>query len=310
MARAPVFLLWGEDDFLLREEATAVLGDLSPREVSAGEWRGGELQDLATPSLFGEPRALVVTDVKSLGKEALAELAAYLAAPEPDSPLVLCCLVGERGKPPAALQKLVEPVGEIRRVQVPRKELEPWLLKRASSRQIDLAGPAARALVETVGEEPGGLASGLQQLAAAFPGQRLTPTMVRQQFRGLGEQKTWDLCDRAFGRDLPGAIRSLRAIEEAGDEPLMVLGGISSRLRDLIRVRALPDRMPPGDVAKQAGLRFDWQARRYQQQARNFSMRQLIALHGRIIEADRAMKSGATGDIVMPELVTAIASGS
>ena len=83
---------------------------------------------------------------------------------------------------------------------------------------------------------------------------------------------------------------------------------MSSRLRDLIRVRALPDRLPPAQVAKAAGLRFDWQARRYQQQARNFSMAQLLALHERITEADRALKSGSTGDIVMPALIAAIAA--
>jgi hypothetical protein len=61
-------------------------------------------------------------------------------------------------------------------------------------------------------------------------------------------------------------------------------------------------------VAKEAGLKFDWQARRYQQQARNFSLGELVRLHGRVTEADRAMKSGATGSVIMPALVTAIAS--
>jgi len=32
-----------------------------------------------------------------------------------------------------------------------------------------------------------------------------------------------------------------------------------------------------------------------------------VALHDRITEADRALKSGATGDVVMPTLVTSIA---
>ena len=131
---------------------------------------------------------------------------------------------------------------------------------------------------------------------------------MAQQFRGLGDQKVWDLCDRAFARDLPGAIRSLRSIEAGGDDPLKTLGGISSRLRDLIRVRALPDRLPPAQVAKAAGLRFDWQARRYQQQARNFTMGRLVDLHARVTEADRALKSGATGDVVMPTLIAAIAA--
>jgi DNA polymerase III delta subunit len=202
----------------------------------------------------------------------------------------------------------VEPVGDVRKVDIAKRELEPWLVARAKDRGLDLAIPGARALVETLGPEPGQLVAALGQLQDVFAGQRVGAREVAQQFRGLGEQKTWDLCDRAFGKDLPGAIRSLRAIEEGGDDPLMVLGGIAARLRDLLKVRSLPDRMPPAQAAKEAGLRFDWQARRYQQQARNFSMTQLVTLHDRITEADRSLKSGATGDVVMPTLVTSIAT--
>ena len=100
----------------------------------------------------------------------------------------------------------------------------------------------------------------------------------------------------------------MKSIEAGGDDALKTLGGIASRLRDLIKVRALPDRMPPAQLAREAGLRFDWQARRYQQQARNYSMAQLLVLHERIIEADRAMKSGGTGDVIMPVLIAAIAA--
>jgi DNA polymerase-3 subunit delta len=306
---APISLLWGDDDFLLREAALQRFGDVRPTEVDAGDWQGHELQDLATPSLFGEPRALMITDARSLTKDATAALAAYLEAPDVAARLVICCRVADRGKVPAALDKLVRPVGEVEHVEVKRKDLEPWLAGRADGMGLDLSMPAARALVERLGDEPAPLVAALEQLGAAFPGTRVTPALVAQQFRGLGEQQTWDLCDKVFARDLPGAIRSWRSIEEGGDDPLKVLGSISSRLRDLIRLRSLPDRLPPGEVAKRAGLRFEWQARRYQQQARRFTTPQLLRLHERVVEADRALKSGASGDTVMPALVVAIASG-
>lgn len=307
-ARAPIALLWGEDAFLLREAALARFGELHPTEVDAGDWQGSELNDLATPSLFGEPRALLISDARSLSKDASAELASYLAAPDSDAQLVISYQVAERGKVSATLDKLVKPVGDVVHVEIKRKDLEPWLTRRAGALNLDLSVPAARALVETLGEAPGHLVASLQQLASAFSGQRITPAIVAQQFRGLGEQKTWDLCDRAFSRDLAGAIRSWRSIEEGGDDALKVLGGVSSRLRDLMRVRALPDRMPPSELAKAAGLRFDWQARRYRQQAANFSMLELLDLHDRVTETDRALKSGASGDTVMAMLVVAIAA--
>jgi DNA polymerase III subunit delta len=303
-----VTLLWGEDAYLLREAALELLGEVDATEVDATTWQGGELQSLATPSLFGEARALLVSDARSLPREVIDELSAYLSAPDPDATLVITWTTAERGRPPAALQKLVEPVGDVRKVELTRKELEPWLVSRAKVAGVELAMPGARALVEALGTEPGSLVSALEQLASVFPGRRVGSQEVARQFRGLGEQKTWDLCDRAFAKDLPGAIRSLRSIEEGGDEAIMVLGGIAARVRDLLRVRSLPDRLPPGEVAKQAGLRFDWQARRYQQQATNFSLQELVALHDRIAEADRALKSGAPGDVVMPTLIAAIAA--
>ena len=72
---APVYLLWGEDGFLLREAALELLGDLRPVEVDGGLWQGGETADLATPSLFGERRALLVSDAKALPDEGVRELA-------------------------------------------------------------------------------------------------------------------------------------------------------------------------------------------------------------------------------------------
>ena len=304
---APVYLLWGEDEFLLREATLELFGDLRPVEVDGGLWQGGETGDLATPSLFGERRALLVSDAKALPDEGVRELARYLEAPDPDAPLVLVAVVGDRANAPAALVKLVKGVGTVTEVKIPRKELPGWILKRANAKKLDLAPDGAAALVDTLGEEPGSLERALDQLASAFAGERITREIVARQFRGLGEQHVWDLCDKAFSRDLPGAMRSLRTLLEAGEAGLMLLGAITSRLRDLIRVKSLPERLAPAEAARMAGLRFDWQVRRYREQAKRFSPEELAGLHERITWADRALKSGATDDVVLPMLVAAIA---
>jgi DNA polymerase-3 subunit delta len=305
--RAPVHLLWGEDAFLLREAALELLGDLLPREVDAAEWQGGETSDLATPSLFGERRALLIGDARNLPREAIEELERYLAAPDPEAPLVLLARVGERAKAPAALVKLVQGVGTVTEVRVQRKDLPAWLLQRARAKDLPVAPEGAAALLDTVGPDPAALERALDQLGDAFPGERITAEVVARQFRGLGEQHVWDLCDKAFARDLPAAMRSLRSLLAEREAGLLILGGITSRLRDLIRVKALPERLSPAELARRAGLRFDWQARRYREQARRFSMQELLELHERVTWADRALKSGATEDVVLPLVVSAIA---
>jgi DNA polymerase-3 subunit delta len=289
-----VHLLWGEDPFLLREAAAEILEGVAPVEVEGAEWRGGETSDLATPSLFGDRRALLVTHAKSLPDDAIAELRTYVQNPAPDAPLVLLAVVGERAKAPATLAKLVQPVGAIREVRVARKDLPGWVNRRAVARGVTLAPEAAAALV---------------QLSTAFPDERVTAEVVGRQFRGLGDQHTWDLCDRAFRKDVAGAMRSLRALNESRGDPLMILGAIAARLRDLMRIRALPERMPPSEVARAAGLRFEWQARGYRDQAKRFTLEDLVQIHAEVVEADRLLKSaGADAAVVtLPMLIARIA---
>ncbi len=306
-ARGPIHLLWGHDDFLLRAAALELFGDVRPREVDAAEWGGGETADLATPSLFGEARGLLVSNARALREDAVVELRRYVSAADPNAILVLTATVGERAKPPAGLLKLVEGVGSVAEIRLQRKELGGWIAKRATATGVNLAPEGVQALIETVGEDPAALDQALEQLVAAFPGERITRDVVTRQFRGLGDQHMWDLCDKAFARDMPGAMRSLRTLLEARDAGLPILGAIVSRLRDLMRVRSLPDRVPLADVARQAGLRFEWQARRYRDQAHRFSLDELVLVHERVAWADRALKSGATDDVVLPLVIAAIA---
>ena len=294
----------------MREAALARLGDVRATEVDAGEWQGGELQDLATPSLFGEARALLVTDAGRSPKDALGELGRYLAAPDPDATLVICCQVAERGKvaggPPEA--------GEAGRHDHARsrsraRSSSPGSPVGRRRLGVDMRPAGARALVETLGRSRparrGPPAAGVARSQA----RRSRPQIVAQQFRGLGEQKAWDLCDRAFAKDLPGAIRSLTSIE----------AGRRRRAEDAGRHRQPAPRSDQGSRAARPhaagagregrpGSGSSGRPRRYQQQARNFSMAQLLgparAHHRRRSRAEvgRDRRRG------MPVLIAAIAA--
>lgn len=301
-------LFWGEDEFLTRDAAHDLLARLGvrPDEVAAADWRGGETGNLVTPSLFGEQRALLVTGVQSLPETAAEELRAYLSAPAPDAVLVLTAV--SRGKSGPPIGKVVTAGGgQVRQITLRRQDLAGWVVARAKTKGVALSGPGAAALVATVGESPAELAQAVEQLGGAFPGQPVGPDQVRAQFKGLGDQQIWDLCDHALAGRLGPALVSLRALLEDREAGLLILGGVAARVRDLIRVRSLPERMPAADAARAAGLRFDWQVRRYREQASRFTAEELNELHHRLMEADRAMKGGVAEGVVLPGLVAALA---
>jgi DNA polymerase-3 subunit delta len=301
-------LFWGEEPFLLRLAALEFLQerDVRATEVVAADWQGGETSDLATPSLWGERRALLVTDCQGLTEAAARELNGYLEAPSPDAVCVLTLVT--RGKRPPALAKLVQAGGGVaRQVAMRRQDLPKWVLERSGRRGAQVTPAGAAALVGTLGDDPAVLDQALEQLAAAFAGRSVGPEEVRAQFQGLGEQQVWDLCDRALSGRLPEALVILRSLLDAKADPLLILGGIASRVRDVLRVRSLPDRMPAEEAARAAGLRFDWQVKRYREQARRLSSEELASLHARIADTDRALKGGWPGDVLLPSLVASMA---
>lgn len=301
-------LLWGQDEFLVRQAAADILDarGVKARELDAREWQAGDFFDLATPSLWGERRALLVTSCQSLPEPAVRELKRYLESPSPDAACVLTMTTSRKTAPPLA--KVIQSAGgQSKQVTLRRQDVPKWTLERARARDVRLSAAGAAALVAVVGEDTGRLDQAVEQLAAAFPGQAVGPDEVHAQFQGVAEQQIWDLCDRAFSGRLPEAIETLHGLLRGRQDPLFILGGIASRMRDLLRVSALPETMPPADAAKQAGLRFDWQVRKFRDQARILGRDALPELHERVVEADRALKGGLDAESVLAALVAAIA---
>jgi DNA polymerase-3 subunit delta len=202
-----VVLFWGDDEFLLRMAALDLFDErgVKPTEVDASDWRGGETSDLATPSLWGEKRALLVSQCQDLPEVGAKELAAYVAAPAPEALLVLT--LGSRGKQPPPLAKRVQTAGGlVRHIALTRQDLTKWVVDRGRTRGVKLTGPAASTLVAAVGESTAALDQAVEQLATAFAGASIGPSEIRSQFRGLGEQRVWDLCDQALSGRLSQAL--------------------------------------------------------------------------------------------------------
>jgi DNA polymerase-3 subunit delta len=306
--RPVVALFWGDDAFLLADSARARLRELGVEatEVDGSRWEGGEISDLSTPSLWGGRRALLVLGVEGLPDHGARELDGYLASPAPEAILILTA-VSRAAKGPALAATVERAGGASEHVALRRQDLPRWVVQRAASQGGRISQQGAAALVATLGEDPATLNQAVIQLVSAFRDRAVGPSEVLAQFEGVGEQRVWDLCDRAFTGRLGEALVALRAMLADRDEALVILGGIAARVRDLIRVRALPERLPAAEAAKRAGLRFDWQVRRYREQAGRFSLQELAALHARVVEADRALKGGVPGSVLLPTIVAAMA---
>ena len=101
----PVTLVVGPEELLRDRAVTAVIRvsraadeATEVRDLSAVGLEPGTVTGLASPSLFGERKVIVVGDVQDAGEELTAELKAYLLDPADDTALVLVHTGGVKGK--------------------------------------------------------------------------------------------------------------------------------------------------------------------------------------------------------------------
>lgn len=247
---APVVLVTGSE-VLLSERAVAGLlaaarewdPDVEVTRLEAAAYTLGALGVVTSPSLFGEPRIVVVQGVEQATAELIADAAGYLQAPADDVVLVLVHRGGQRGK------KLLDAV---RATGAPMVSCDPIKkdgdkiafaaaeLRRAG-RRADAA--AVRALVEAVGADLSELAAACAQLAADTTGV-IGAELVARYYGGRIEATGFRVADAAIAGQTGQAVALLRHALATGADPVPLVAAIAAKLRVLAKVAATRGRGP------------------------------------------------------------------
>lgn len=306
--RAPLYLIVGDDDHLLRRAADrvttdlrAVAPDLDVDLLDAAETT--HLPDLRTASLFGGTRCIVLRGIEAVSGDLKAELEDYAASPDPDATVVLVARgVGRIPK----LTKLTTSSGERIDVKAPLPwDQRGWRGLAESEfafhgRDADAA--ALSAVLERAGNDAAVIASKVAQVVAATePGRRIGAEDVEGSVEGHGTRGPFAVADAVEARDPGTAIVGLRGALEAGDAPLALLGALASRIRQLLQVRG-------GATASEVGVspgRHKMLARG----ARNFTPGELAWCHDRVARVDLDLKgSDLPADVLIEVAVIELAT--
>ena len=224
---APVYYLWGDDDFRKGEAATramtaavpAAVRDFNAEVHRAGELDAGTLESvLGTPPMMADRRVVVVRDAGTLKKEARRVLDQYLKHPAENTVLILVAAAG--GQPDTTLR---EHATAVEYEALTGDRLPRWIAHRASEQHATLTSEAAALLQQAAGPELAALAAEVDKLvsyargAASAPG---APVNASADVRtvtidadavaavvGVRRGETLsDLLDRIAARDAAGAL--------------------------------------------------------------------------------------------------------
>jgi DNA polymerase-3 subunit delta len=313
----PVTLVLGEEELLAERavaEAVAVAQQRLGPGTSVEEVRGGALPDgfamgLATASLFGGGRVVVVQEADGLDATAREAVLALAADPGAATAVVLrASAPGRQGK---FFKDLHRDAATVLVAKLRPAERGSWLRAevRRLGRKADEAAVAA--LIDTVGQDLRELAGAVAKLHVAVPPPTLlTAGHVTDFLAQTADRGIFELTDAVFAADAATALDRLDALIDQGEDPIRLLGFIASQLRLLLRVADHPE-LPKAQVAGLlgGGVR-DWQVDRARRQLRRFRPGDLHRALDLIAEADAHIRNGTSSSRLLLELLIARLAGA
>lgn len=296
----PVVVLVGPERFLL-ERAVRVLrkaavGD-GPTGFNEDTFHGSAsssamsvLSAAKTLPMMAATRFVLVRDAEAIAAAELDQLAGYVEAPSPSTCLVF---VAEKLDGRTRFAKAAKKTDAW--VDVPLLKAaaaRSFLVDEAKGRGHRLAGPAAEALLEAIGEDLALLDDALERLSLFVgEGKEIDEVAVDACIRQVRSATIWSLVDAVSLRDLGPATRAAVSLLAAREPALRILAMIARQLRMVAKMQeALSSGLRPPEAAKAAGAP-PFKARELAEAARRFQPEELASAFLLLAETDRALKS-------------------
>jgi DNA polymerase III subunit delta len=311
---APVVLVTGSEAFLA-ERSVRRLRDflrgedpaLEVTEIDADGYAAGELSTLASPSLFGEARLVVVSSVEKCSDAFLADTVDYLSAPADGATLVLRHGGGMRGK------KLLDAIraGDGGGIEVVCSELKKDSERydfvvaefRAAGRR---ATPSAvRALVSAFTGDLAELSAACRQLMADA-GDEITEASVATYYGGRVETTAFAVADAAIAGRRGEALVALRQALASGADPVPLVAAFAMKVRTMAKVAGT--RGTAARLAGPLGL-APWQIDRARRDLAGWDDRGIASAIESLAETDADVKGGGRDPVFALERLVGVIAG-
>lgn len=187
------------------------------------------------------------------------------------------------------------------------EDLKSGLESALEERGLTADTAARTALIERSAGNLSTLMNEIEKLTCfAGPQGRFSADDVRALTHDDARRLSWDVTHAMENGRTAEALRLLARVLETDTHPLAFLGWLSTRYRQLIRVRGMMDaRASQEDIRKALGIspKDDWKVRKRIDEARAYRLTDLETAIELLLEADVALKTGSRHDRLVLELL-------
>lgn len=256
------------------------------------EWRRVR-DELATVSMFGDQRVVIVEEADDFVSEHRDSLETYFDKPSRQSVFVIDVKTWRSNTRLA--KKLADAGLEIDCSELKGAALFTWLTTHAKSGYAkQLTRDAATLIVELAGTGVSLLEQELAKLAA-YVGERerISAEDVRAVVGGWRAETTWKMTDAVRDGQPSAAIVALGKLLHAGEAAQKILGGVNFVFRKFARATELAREGAPLRAALQQAGVFPQQIDASERYLRRIGRPRAERIRSRLLEADRGLKGGS-----------------
>ncbi|MDO5051944.1 MAG: DNA polymerase III subunit delta [Pseudoclavibacter sp.] len=310
---SPLVLVSGPEEYLaqaairaLRDTLRLEDPSLETSEIEASGYGAGELVTLVSPSLFLEPRLVIVRAVERSTDAFLADALEYLRAPVDGTTLVLRHASGTRGK--KLLEAVRAAVGSAIEVVCPRlkaNELTDFVAAEFREAGRRIAPRAAAQLVAAFSSDLAELAAACAQLCSVTS-EEVSEADVERYYGGRVETTGFKIADAAIAGRVRDALALARHGFATGVHPVPIVSAVAMKLRLMAKASDL--RGSDGQLAGQLGA-APWQIAQARRDLRDWDDERLARAIALTAETDHLVKgAGRDPQFAVERLLRRIAA--
>jgi len=300
MPKPNILLFYGQDPFSLAQEWQRW------KRVFVQKHGDSNFEELEGKNLTVEQIIYAAQALPFLGEKRLIALKNFLQDASSDTQKDLIPILEyipestvlvfiENGQPDgrSSLFKALQKEATLKRYEPPEGyQLTDWILKRAQTHGAQISSGNAEFLSQRTGKDLWRLDNELQKLSLYAKGEAINKSMIEALVSGSLEQSIFAFTDFLSQRDHASALKTLKALEEQGEEAPYIFAMMARQIRLLLEVKALTEEhQTEPQMARQMGA-HPFVIKNTLRQSRHFTKEALTILLQELLTIDRRLKTG------------------
>lgn len=317
---APLYLLYGLEDFLIEESIELILDAVLPaseREFNLSIFDMNEvpievaLEDAETLPFIGDKRVVLIKEPIFLTAQKdnnkidhnVKKLEQYLENPSPDTIVIFVGLYEKLDERKKVVKLLKKHADVFHATIMDEKTLVAWIKNRVKKGNKQINDSATQLLLQLVGPKLMLLANEIDKLIL-YLGQEdeINQAVIASLVPRTLEQNIFALIDMIVKRKTADALTFFYDLIEQKEEPIKILSLLAGQFRLIYQVKELSKR---GYGQNQTGTYLKvhpYRVKLAEEQGKKFSERELLAIINDLAEIDYKMKTGKMDKKLLLEL--------